>query len=59
MSSSPEGRRIFAIEPLREKAVTDLVGISEKLGERLRAAGFDKVLFSFVHSFYIFCSHQM
>lgn len=43
MSSSSEARRSFAAEPLGDKSVTDLAGVCEALGARLKAAGFDEV----------------
>lgn len=43
MSSTSELRRSFAAEPIRDKCVTDLVGVGEVLGRRLKKAGFDKV----------------
>lgn len=45
MSSSSEACRSFASDPLGGKPVTDLAGVGEALGEQLKAAGFDKVLF--------------
>lgn len=45
MSSTSEARRSFAAEPIREKSVKDLVGVGEKLGEKLEALGFDKVIY--------------
>lgn len=50
MFNSSEARRSFAVEPLREKSVTDLAGVSEMLGKQLKLLGFDKVIsFSCLH----------
>lgn len=43
MWHSSEARRSFAFEALGNKLVTDLAGISEAIGIRLKNDGFDKV----------------
>ena len=42
MSSTSQKHRNFVSEPMGEKPVTDLAGIGEALGGRLRDRGFDK-----------------
>jgi len=42
MSSTSQKHRNFVAEPMGEKPVTDLAGIGEVLGERLKVEGYDK-----------------
>ena len=42
MSSTSQKHRNFVSEPMGEKPVTDLAGIGEALGGRLKDRGFDK-----------------
>ncbi|CAN8009103.1 unnamed protein product [Ixodes pacificus] len=42
MSSTSQKHRNFVSEPMGEKAVTDLAGIGDVLGQRLVQKGFDK-----------------
>lgn len=52
MLNSSEARRSFAVEPLREKSVTELAGVTEVLGKQLKLLGFDKVIsISCLHRF--------
>lgn len=47
MASTSQKHRNFVAEPMGDKPVTDLAGIGEALGNRLKEAGFDKVRFIF------------
>lgn len=42
MSSTSQKHRNFVAEPMGEKPVTDLAGVAEVLGNRLKEAGYDK-----------------
>uniref|UniRef100_G3MN81 Barrier-to-autointegration factor-like protein n=2 Tax=Amblyomma maculatum TaxID=34609 RepID=G3MN81_AMBMU len=42
MSSTSQKHRNFISEPMGEKDVTDLAGIGDVLGKRLKDKGFDK-----------------
>ncbi|GBP22772.1 Barrier-to-autointegration factor [Eumeta japonica] len=42
MPTSTQKHRNFIAEPMRDKPVTDLAGVGEVLGERLKRAGFVK-----------------
>lgn len=50
MSSTLEVRRCFVAEPMGEKPVTDLAGVGESLGRKLKSIGFDKVNFVFLNN---------
>lgn len=45
MSSTSQKHRNFVQEPMGEKSVTELAGIGEVLGGRLKDHGFDMVFF--------------
>lgn len=45
MSSTSQKHRNFVQEPMGEKSVTELAGIGEVLGGRLKEHGFDMVFF--------------
>lgn len=49
MSSTSQKHRNFVAEPMGDKPVTDLAGVGGVLGERLVAAGFDKVRFEILN----------
>ena len=46
MSTTSQKHQNFVAEPMGEKEVTELGGIGEKLGARLKSKGFDKVCFN-------------
>lgn len=46
MSSTSKKHRNFVSEPIGNKPVTDLAGVGPVLGQRLEAAGYEKVIFS-------------
>jgi len=48
MSSTSQKHRNFVAEPMGEKPVTDLAGIADVLGGKLKDLGYDKVYFLFI-----------
>lgn len=54
MSSTSQKHRNFVQEPMGEKSVTELAGIGEVLGGRLKEHGFDMVFFLIFFSKFFF-----
>lgn len=56
MSSTSQKHRNFVQEPMGEKSVTELAGIGEVLGGRLKEHGFDMVFFFLSFFFHVMFS---
>lgn len=52
MSTTSQKHKNFVAEPMGDKPVNELAGVGEVLGKRLEAAGFDKVIRTFLNYVY-------